>query len=157
MSFLLLQRRSRKAGISTTLFLIAIVVTVIISATVTYILISPGVNSITKTVADADPLNSISDMFPVSPSNDTTTVNATTTSCYSGNWSAIYQEYQSPLALQNTTGVGEQYLNNSQFMSFLSQYLNLNDPWVNATVTGLLSNNETAFVQQQLQSQGLIC
>ena len=157
MSLRPLKRRSRKAGISTALFLIAIVVTVVLSATVTYVLVSPGVNTISKTVEDADPMNSISDMFPISLSNVTTTVNATTASCYSGNWSAIYQEYQSPLTLQNTTGVGEEYLNNSQFMSFLSQYLNLNDPWVNATVTGLLSNNETAFVQQQLQSQGLIC
>jgi hypothetical protein len=157
MSHRLLKRRMRKAGISTALFLIAIVVTVVLSAAVTYVLVSPGVDTITKTVADENPLNSISDMFPVSLSNDTTTVNDTTTSCYSGNWTALYQEYQAPLTLQNTTGMGQQYLNDSQFMSFLSQYLNLNDPWVNATVTGLLSNNETAFVQQQLQSQGLIC
>ncbi len=151
-----LQRR-RRAGISTALFLVAIVATVIVSAAITYVLVTPGGNTITKMMATSDPLTSFSGMFPTSTSNVTSSSNDTAMSCYSGNWSAIYNEYESPLTLQNTTGLGEQYLNNSQFMSFLSQYLNLSDPWVNATVTGLLSNNETAFVSQQLQSQGLVC
>ena len=70
----------------------------------------------------------------------------------------MYAAYEAPLSSQeNTTGIGQQYLSDPQFMSFLSQYLNVSDPQVNATVYGLLSGNETAFVQQELQSQGLLC
>ena len=157
MSSRLTKHRIRKGGISTVLFLIVIVITIVISSTVTYILVSPTINSVTKSIADSDPLTSITNMFPNISSNSTTTANVATTSCYSGNWSTIYNEYENPLTPQNTTGLGQQYLNDSQFMSFLSQYLNMSDPWVNATVAGLLSGNEATFVQQQLQSQGLVC
>lgn len=89
-------------------------------------------------------------MFPLSSStNDSTT----TISCYTGNWTALYNQYELSPETQNSTGLGQQYLSDPQFMSFLSQYLNMSDPTVNASVYGLLSGNETAF----LQSQGLAC
>jgi hypothetical protein len=108
-------------------------------------------------ISDSSPLDGIADIFPVYSSNDSLTNSSTTTSCYTGNWTAIYAAYESPLTAQNTSGLGQQYLSDPQFMSFLSQYLNISSPQVNTTVYGLLSGNETAFVQQELQSQGLLC
>jgi hypothetical protein len=155
---------SERAGIGKILFSIIIIVTVIISSSVTYALVTLSHNDAGQTSSSnsASLISGIADMFPVSVSttNDTivTSTNVTTTSCYSGNWSAIYAQYEAPLPVQqNGTNLGQQYLSDPQFMSFLSQYLNLNDPQVNATVRGLLSENETTFVSQQLQSQGLIC
>lgn len=152
--------RSKRSGVGKVLLAIIIVITAVISSTFTYAFVSLSKNPVTGAIDDSGLVSSIADMFPVGTSNNSTTgsANVTTTSCYTGNWSSIYSEYETlPADQQNASALGQQYLNNSQFMSFLSQYLNLNDPQVNATVRGLLSGNETMFIEQQLQSQGLSC
>ncbi len=149
--------RVRKAGIGKILFTILIIVTIVISATFTYVLVNMTRSPVTSNGANSSLLSSYADIFPISASNSSTVTNQTAaTDCPTGNWSAIYAQYEAPLpGQQNTSALGQQYLNDPQFMSFLSQYLNLNDPAVNATVAGFLSGNETMFVQQQ--SQGLVC
>lgn len=150
-------RQAGKAGIGKILFAIIIIAVILISSTLTYLLVTTTRNESSR-VADPSLLSPFEDMFPISTANSSTSVNETTTSCYTGNWTAIYSQYESPLPLQqNETSLGQQYLNDPQFMSFLSQYLNMSDPYVNSTVAALLSGNETSLVSQQLQSQGLTC
>lgn len=153
-------RQSKKAAVGRTLFTILIVITAVISSAATYALVSHSQTSARQGVSDSSLISPIANMFPIAAGSETSSPNhtTTTTSCYTGNWTAIYAAYEAPLSNQeNTTGLGQQYLSDPQFMSFLSQYLNMTDPQVNATVYGLLSGNETAFVQQELQSQGLLC
>jgi hypothetical protein len=145
--------RRKRNGIGKILFTFLIIVTALVSSAFTYAAVQYSKIPTEAKVGDSSFISSIADIFPTSRSNSTTGAN-TTANCYTGNWSTIYEKYESPSSgQQNSTALGQQYLSDPQFMSFLSQYLNMSDPQVNATVYGLLSGNETMFVQQQLQSQ----
>ncbi len=148
--------RQGRAGIGKIVFAVILIVTIVISSTVTYALINFTDRSTPKDKEGSSNLSSLANIFPISAAN-ASSINETTTSCYTGNWSAIYSQYETPLNNQQNSSLGEQYLNDPQFISFLSQYLNMSNPQVNATVVELLSGNESMFVQQQVQSQGLAC
>ena len=152
-----MKRPTERAGIGKILFAVIIIAVILISSTFTYLLVTMTRGD-SDHVADSNLLSPYEDLFPIGSNTSSSVNDTTTTSCYTGNWSSIYSQYQSPLSLQqNATTLGQQYLNDPQFMSFLSQYLNMSDPYVNSTVVALLSGNETSLVQQQIQSQGLTC
>jgi len=95
--------------------------------------------------------------LPISSSNNATNDNQTTIDCSTGNWSSVYAQFESPLNMQPNATLGQQYMNDPQFISFLSQYLNMSDPYVNATVSQLLTGNESSLIQQQLQAESPSC
>ncbi len=150
----------RIAGIAKTLFAIIILVTVIGTAAVSYVFFSPNHAMGSSSSNNSDSSNflaSPADLLPISNTNSSENYNQTAIVCNSGNWSAIYSQYESPLNLPQNSTLGKQYVNDPQFMSFLSQYLNVNDPYVNSSVRELLSGNESSLIQQQLQSENIQC
>ncbi|HYB04704.1 MAG TPA: hypothetical protein VED17_09590, partial [Nitrososphaerales archaeon] len=83
-----------------------------------------------------------------------------TMACPTGNWSSIYSFYEADHNSDSSSAnssLGQQYLNDPQFQSFLSQYLNMSDPYTNATMRELLSGNLSTQIQQQLQLQSSQC
>jgi len=110
-----------------------------------------------QTVPDStnQPLANEENIFPISSANGNATM-----VCPTGNWSSIYSFYEADHSSDpssTNSSLGQQYLNDPQFQSFLSQYLNMSDPYTNATMRELLSGNLSTQIQQQLQLQSSQC
>jgi hypothetical protein len=154
--------------ISRKLFTVAILVAILITACVSYtVLALIRTNTSESRLGDsgADPqttsgnsnqtIANEENIFPTPSINQNGTI-----ACPTGNWSSVYSFYEanhsSDLSITNGT-LGEQYLNDPQFQSFLSQYLNMSDPFTNATMRELLAGDESAQIQQQLQLHSSQC
>src|SRR5579862_603458 len=109
-------RRSGRNGIAKLLLTMVIIFTVLVTATTTFILVtlrSQNLGSEFSGVSESNFLSSPSDLLPIS-SNNMTNVNQTSTACTSGNWSAIYAQYEMPLNAPSNSTLGQQYLNDPQ-------------------------------------------
>jgi hypothetical protein len=149
-----ISKRSGRAGIGKILFILAILITVAIASCTTFVVMSLRTENLGTKLGASTGSN-----FIASPSDILTIDNANQSSidCASGNWSTIYAQYESPLNVQLNSSLGQQYLNDPQFVAFLWQYLNMSDPYVNATVTQLFTGDESSLIQQQLPANSLQC
>jgi hypothetical protein len=127
-------------------FLGAIVATIVATAGVTYSVFHPN----DLNIRDFTPENDLSRSAAVA--SRITPTGQLTSPCPTGNWSAIYEQYEA-LGSPANDSLGSQYLNSPQFMSFLSQYLNMSDPVTGSLVQQLLNGSQSVAFQQALENE----
>ena len=154
-------------SISRKLFLSIIVVVIVTMAGVSYSLFSAthfndnlftfgqsGASRNLEKLSNKSMPNGSEQIMSISQSQSSST--GMSSLCPSGNWSVVYSEYEYG-SEDGNANLGQQYLNNTQFLSFLSQYLNMSDPSVSSMVGQLLADNQSVQLQQELQSQDSNC